>query len=360
VSTPLNVSIVVGKYQLANWISYEIDGNILTPSDAFTMRVGLPDPDHLEVVTAGAHCSIYVNQKLGMKGVIDEVELEYSKSNSSNALAITGRDLAAYLVDCSAPLDGYDQITLKELARKICSPWSIPVRAAAEANREIEVEESDAFGFGTLPRTQPEPGETCWEFLARYAKDQGLFMWMSPDGALIISKPNDTQKPLYSLRHFLRERENQRNNVLRGRIVRATAERYSHVTVKAQTQGDDYSFGEEAAQIEATATDEELTARGIYRPLILADYDISTIEQAQRRAVQEVRLRRAKGLKAVYTVPGHGDGSNIYQYDQTVEVHDELADLNGIFYILGRRLKRDRTGGTRTVLTLAEKGTLTA
>ena len=362
-STQPEVSIVVDRAEISNWLSYEIDGNLLTPADAFSMRVGRPRPEHVREISEGSHCSVYVNGKQILKGVIDEVELEYSKRSAQSALTITGRDMAAYLVDCSAPLDGYEKITLKELARKICAPWSIPVRAAEKANWEIVVESNDPYGFGTLPRTQPEPGETCWEFLARYVKDQSLMMWMAPDGALVVSTPRDTALPELSLMHFLKKPRSLQNNIMAGRIIRSTAERYSHVAMKAQTQGDDNLFGSDASQIEATAIDEELVAAGILRPLILADYEISSLEQARRRAVQEVRLRRAKGMKAVYTVRGHSPedaGAEPFRYDRTVEVRDELAGLNGVFYIVGRRFCMDRRNGATTVFTLTEKGALSA
>jgi len=348
------VSITVGNLELSNWLSYEIDGNILVAADAFSMTVGSPTPEHFDTILEGDRCQIFVDGRSQMRGVIDDVGLRYNKTES--AMTLRGRSLAAYLVDCSAPTTGYDKISLLDLAKNVCSPWNIPVRAHPDARQAIEAAEAEEFG--TLPRTQPEPGETCWDFLNRYAKNQGLMMWMSRDGVLVISKPNYAQSPTFSLHHHLTAPRNSGNNILSGDVVRGMADRYSHITVKAQRQAEDEFSGEEAAGIEYTATDAELLDRGIWRPLILTDYEISDLAQAKRRAEHEVALRRTRGTKIRYTVPWHGDDQAIYGYDMTINLDDELAGLNGTFYILGRKFMRSKIEGTRTGLTLCQRGAL--
>jgi len=348
------VSIAVGKWELSNWLSYEIDGNILVAADAFSMTVGSPTPENFSTILEGDRCQIFVDGHSQMKGVIDDVGLRYNKTES--AMTIRGRSLAAYLVDCSAPTTGYDEISLLDLATNVCSTWNIPVRAHPDAKQAIAAAEAEEFG--TLPRTQPEPGETCWDFLNRYAKNQGLMMWMSIDGALVISKPNYSQAPTFSLHHHLTAPRNLKNNILRGDVIRGMADRYSHITVKAQRQAEDEISGEEAAGIEYTATDDELVDRGISRPLILTDYEITNIAQARRRAEHEVALRRAKGTRIQYKVPWHGTGQAVYGYDMTVDLDDELSGLNGTYYILGRKLRGNKYEGTSTSITLCERGAL--
>ena len=75
---------------------------------------------------------------------------------------------------------------------------------------------------------QIEPGEKPADKITEYARRINLLVNVSPDGKLCLFRPNDTQKPLYSLRNRIGDTG---NNMLSSEVVENAATRWTEVVV---------------------------------------------------------------------------------------------------------------------------------
>jgi prophage tail gpP-like protein len=198
---------------------------------------------------------------------------------------------------------------------------------------------------------KPQAGEKVWEYLDRHAKKLGIMMWMSPEGALILSSPQYNQKPLFRIVRRFRSRSEDPNNVKSGVRMTSTADRYSECAVYGRTHGDD------ALRARITHNEKDLDC-SVYRPMTIHDQSIRTLEDAKRRARRELALGRQRADVLTYEVAGHSQNGVIWAVDTICSVVDEVAGIAGDYYITGREFSKDVGAGTRTNLTLMPKGAI--
>lgn len=357
---------------------------------------------------------------LQMSGVIDTQDISAS-IDSGSEFEIEGRDGAGVLVDSSTPIGvvdftemktrrsrlfAYDvsvtgpyelavvpgpvlepashytanaEITLAELATSVCSLWGIQVTADSSASRDIltgrprgtratvdsrRSRKGDSYASDQSPddvksikvaEARPQPGETAWQYLDRHAKRLGVMMWFSPSGRLILGSPQYTQESRGRIVRRFRSDSRDPNNAS-GSVKRSIGDRYSQVTVLGR--GSRKSGG---SKITATALDPDWTA-GFSKPLIMQDQSIKTIEEAQRRAERELSRHKASALTLSYTLEGHGiwigDQRYLYATDTMVDVLDEVAGIEGRYYVTKRTFVCDRQGATSTQLQLVPPGSI--
>src|SRR5574343_184718 len=110
-----DVTLLIGGKAHSKWQHYDIDSDLLQAADAWQLQLGLHDGE----VPAG-----------GVDGA--EVVLMVGRD-----VAMTGRDDAVVLVDCSAPVFTARQATLAEVVASVVKPLGISrVRiASSQAGR---------------------------------------------------------------------------------------------------------------------------------------------------------------------------------------------------------------------------------
>ena len=115
------VAVRIGGKEHRDWQSYDIDSDFLIPADGFDFDIGLPHGQTELPDLSGESCEVVINGEVVLTGIIDSQR--HNKSKGSRDLRLSGRDLAALLVDCSAPQLNVQSMTVLDAAKKLAAPW---------------------------------------------------------------------------------------------------------------------------------------------------------------------------------------------------------------------------------------------
>ncbi|RQZ74794.1 phage tail protein [Burkholderia glumae] len=330
------VSVLIGGHVHSKWTAYSIDSDLLTPADAWEVRLAKPNGPMPASVAAGSPVQVKVGTDTVLVGYVDGVRRRTGKSQKS--LAIHGRDLAAILRDCSAPIFSAKQVTLQDVVASIVRPLGI-TKIRIDTAKEIPA----------WDKVSVDPGDSAWDALVHAAEGEGLWPWFDPDGTLVIGGPDYNAAPIATL--VLREDGNG-NNVEWFDEDLSIAERYSDVTVLAQSHGTRAERAKNA--IKATVKDTQVT---VYRPKVYVDHDAPNLDAVTARARKIISDSRLHAHTLGASVKGHRTaGGVLWKPGQRVNVIWEEYGINAVYFLMGRRFEGGRDGGPRTRLTLKEDG----
>ncbi|KAG0163518.1 hypothetical protein DFQ30_011439 [Apophysomyces sp. BC1015] len=283
-----------------------------------------------DVVKAGARVEVKVGVETVLVGHVDQVRRRTSKHEKT--LTISGRDDAAILRDCSAPIFTAKQVSLAEVVTNIVRPLGI---------KKIRIDTARAIP--AWDKISIDPGDTAWDALAHAAEGEGLWPWFEPDGTLVVGGPDYSTPPVASL--ILRE-DGEGNNVEWFDEDLSIAERHSESHGTYSTTGQ--------AMLKATVKDKGMA---VYRPKVYVDHDapsLAAIESRARKIISDSALA-AHTLRA--SVKGHRTSSGVlWKPGQRVHVVWEEYGIDAIYFLMARRFTGGRPGGTHTQLTLKEDG----
>lgn len=334
------VSLNIGGQAHSTWESYEIDSDLLIPADGWQFTIAARGQKLPANVVAGAQIDVRVGDDLVLTGRIDSIKQSVRKTGRSYQL--TGRDMAAQLVDCSAPVFVRKMSTLREIVTSIVRPLGI-----------TKVRLQTTASGATREKVNVEPGDTAWELLRNAAEAEGLWPWFDPDGTLVIGGPDYSTPPVA----VLICNEDGSNVELMERTDNV-ADRFSEITVLGQTHATQEEGGKH--NLRGSAKDTGVTWS---RPKIVVDHETDTAELCNERAAKLMGDSRLKGFEVNVTVQGHridapgepGDGK-LWQPGQRVWIKSDVLDLDGVFFLMARKFMRSRGYGTTTELTLKEDG----
>lgn len=336
---PDEVELKIGGLTHKGWTQYEIDSDLLTPADAWRVRLAQPVIDLPEGVVEGAPVEVRMSGETVLQGRLDERVLTVGKGQ--HELMLAGRDGAGILLDCSSPVLSISQLTLEQIVVKVVRPLGITrIRIEADNARLRE-------------KVNTEPGDTAWDSLRRAAEANGLWPWFEPDGTLVVGGPRYDQPPVATL--VLRA-DGKGNNVLSLSERRSMVERYSEVTVFGQSHAAGLGAGERDGRhnIKATVKDEGVM---VYRPKIVVDHEAVNADIARARGRKVVSDSLLKSFTLIALVPGHRtDDGLLWAPGQRVTLKSEPHKLDGIYFVIARRFIGDKATGKRTQLTLKEDG----
>lgn len=332
--TPNNtVYLLVGGHAHSQWESYDIDSDLMTPADAWQVSLGLPLGTLPDNVVDGAAVEVRIGSDTVMTGRIDEISDEVS--HSGHTLSLSGRDGAAVLLDCSAPLLSVKQVSLQDIVTKVVRPLGI-TKIRIDADKTL-----------IRDKVNVEPGDTAWDTLVHAAEANGLWPWFEPDGTLVIGGP-DYASPVVAT--LIVRRNGKGNNVKSLSRSRSMADRYSKVTVLGQAHGTATENGKN--NLRGSATDSGVTWD---RPKIVTDGEADSVAVCQNRAAKIIADARLKGFTLMATVMGHRTSDGVlWTPGQRVQVVSEPHDIDGVFFLMARKFTGSRMSGTETTLTLKE------
>lgn len=329
---PHDVSLVLAGHEHRNWTSIEIDSDLLTPADSWRLTLGLPEvlPDYLQ---PWARVRVAIDGSTVLTGRIDQ--LSTVVHGQDHALAISGRDDAAVLVDCSAPVFGVRQMGLDEVVATIVRPLGITA---------IRVQAG-----GAAEKEGVEPGMTAWEALDRVAGRNGMQAWFDPDGTLVVGGPDYSAAPVGDL---VMRRDGKGNNLLGLELRLGIQGRYSQVTVLGQTSGLETSEGQ--GDLKAVARDSSVTWS---RPFIQVDPHCETTAVAQARGRKLLADGKLQGFELLALVRGYAaPNGSLWQPGQMVRVRSEPHGVDGTYFLMRRTFLGGLSTGQRTELSLREAG----
>lgn len=336
--TPDNtVSLLIGGKKHSSWTSYSIDSDLLTPADAWDVRLVKPAGKMPDSIKSGAAVEVRVGSDTVLVGYVDNVKRRTGKAQKS--LAISGRDLAAILRDCSAPIFTAKQVTLQEVVTNIVRPLGI---------KKIRID-AGSEPATTWDKISVDPGDTAWDALVHAAEGEGLWPWFDPDGTLVVGGPDYNAAPVASL---IMRNDGKGNNVEWFDEDLSIAERYSDVTVLGQAHGHHMSTGKNA--IKATVKD---TSVPVYRPLVRVDHDAPNLAAVEARARKIISDSALHAHTLMAHVKGHRTSSGVlWKPGQRVHIVWEEYGIDAVYFLMGRKFTGGREVGTHTTLTLKEDG----
>lgn len=355
------ISVTVAGKVHSDWTNYSIDSDFLIPADAWSMRLGLPDGVFPEDVKRGVSVQVRIGKDIVMSGRVDRVRRHVSSDLFQ--LSIMGRDNAAVLVDCAAPIFTGQQMSLEDVIAKVVRPMGI---TAIELHAESSTRND---------KVSAEPGERAWEMLLRACAGRGLWPWFRPDGTLVIGGPDYTVPPVATL---ILRRDGKGNNVISLDDESSEERCFSQLTVLAQGHAHSTNsqnlgivdVGETSSSVDASTVQSTGTAEtgfhGLkftvsdptvshYRPQIVQMHDADNLAQVQYRARKLISDARLQGYSLTATVKGHRNSDGVlWEPGQRIHVISEPHGIDTVFFLMGREFSGGRTSATMTTLRLKE------
>jgi prophage tail gpP-like protein len=183
------------------------------------------------------------------------------------------------------------------------------------------------------------PGETLFQTLETDARAQGVLIYDSPEGKLVLAdKPEG--------RHAGALRRGVNIESASGSLSGATS--FSKVKVRGQA-----SIGVSASALRAEAEAKGASRRK--RVLIVPFEGEATSERLKKRAKWEARRASGEGVTCTITVPGFRDeAGRLWQRNRLVEVDDDWLGIEQDMVIASAKLSQDGAGGTTTTLSLKD------
>ena len=117
------VEITIRAQVQSRWTRYEIDSNLMTPADAWSVSLSTSGLSVPAEVTPGAAVRVTLGGDVALTGVLDERTVDVSEG--AMRLHLSGRDQAAVLLDCSAPITSGLNLNLDEVIARIVRPLGI-------------------------------------------------------------------------------------------------------------------------------------------------------------------------------------------------------------------------------------------
>lgn len=330
------VSVLIAGHYHDDWSSYDIDSDLLTPADAWSVEVSPPRNRLPNTIVPGAPVEVRIGRDTVLVGRIDDVGEPVGRGQ--HAVRLSGRDSAAILTDCCAPIFVAKQATLEQVVANVVRPLGIT---------RIQINAAKTY---TQEKVNVEPGDRAWNTLSYAAEANGLWPWFAPNGTLIVGGPDYSTPPVASL---IMRHDGTGNNVEELNPVRSMAGRYSEVTVLGQAHGT--AHGDGKAGIKGVAKDPDVP---YYRPHLVVDHECDTVAIAVSRAKKLLMDSRLKGFTLTAKVKGHRTSDGVlWTPGQRIHVLSEVHGINAVFFLMARKFTLGRAGmGARTTLTLKEDG----
>ena len=324
---------IAGK-EHQDWDDYSIDSDLLTPADAWSFSLRVPARELPEEVKPWAEVTISLDSDIVLTGRIDSISRSTRKGERS--LELQGRDLAAVLVDCSAPVFVTRETDLDGIIAKIVRP--------------LGISKIDVRAQGAREKITVEPGMSAWDALERVCEQNGCWAWFEADGTLVVGGPDYSAEPVGDLLLTL---DRTRTNILSLEVQEDVTDTYSEVTVLGQTHGTEGADGRNA--LRHIVRNDALA--GVNRPLIVVDSECDTAELAARRARKTIADAALEALTITVEVRGHRTSEGLlWTPGQRVRLVSEPDGLDGVYYLMRRTLRGGRDSGQRTTLVLKADG----
>ena len=212
---------------------------------------------------------------------------------------------------------------------------------------------------------QAQEGESCYSFCARIINRLGVVMRQSYDGKLLVTSPDYTQAPLYTLVQSFSGNFPPNSDVMLSCSDTSTNDgQFSEVRVRG-TRSEKQGVAT-VAEPDATVYTSILPLRSQYsssfqvaKPKILKDKNSRDIVRAQNVATLSMGLSASSAYQLTCEVAGIVSASGaVWSVDTIAHVVCEAFDVNEPMWVLERTLTQDRQAGQRTTLKLIPVGAL--
>lgn len=284
------------------------------------------------VVKAGSAVALSIAGETVMSGFIDRVSPSIEREGHS--IAISGRDRAADLIDCSAVATpgSWRNTRIEAIAAELAKPFGITVTAEAATG-------------APLSRFALQQGETVQSAIERMLRFRGLLAVSDAQGNIRLIQPASASASGGGAAVA---------RIATGLPLSASADhdvadRFSDYIVKGSASGDDQVNGKAASAVKATAKDAAVKR---YRPLIVIAEDQATIAALTARAKFEASVRAGRAQTATIALQGwRTPAGALWAPNMIVDVALPVIFCEAAMLVSAVTLRKG-AGGTVTELTL--------
>lgn len=286
----------------------------------------------------GDRVELLVDGDLVLSGTIFRRTKAYN--GTTNAISVTGRDVIADLIDCSATNEPgqWRGARVASIAAEILAAFT-GIRFRADLS---------ASDLGSVVEFALQTGETAFAALDRLARMRGMLLASDLEGGLYFTRPGERRSPVTLERGV---------NVESGSIEEDETERFSRYIIHGAGPTPAYwDVGLAPGQSFRVESSDAGVLRS--RPLVLHAESAAGEPELKARADFEASVRAARGMRVVYTLPdwtldGHlwRPGELVSVYDPILEVGTESGSPTDLL-VGSVDWSRSATGGSRTTLGL--------
>jgi prophage tail gpP-like protein len=335
---PQVVTLSVAGQMHGDWTNLWVDSDLKIPADAFEFGLGLQHKSRLPAdVRKGARVQVRIDDVVVMQGRLDARTHKLSRvgGGASHCVTLRGRDDAASLLDCSAPIKSTQKLNLMQVVEQMVKPLGIS---------KIKFLGDKQY---THDKISVEPGESGADVLNKACEANGVAWWIAPDGTLTIGGPDYEAPPVATLRLKYEQNLTNVEEVEEEDCIDGV---YSELTILGQSHGGKKGKG---ANQKAHATDPNIDW---YRPKIVVDPDIQDAAVAATRSKKLMADGRLGGYTLKVIVNGfYTEGGVLWAAGQRIECDFEPLDTHAVFFLMARRFYVNRgCGGKYTQLTIKE------
>lgn len=248
----------------------------------------------------------------------------------AQTINVQGQPLCGALIDSCLPASlfpaEFSGLNLKKIAETVCEPFSVSVKVSGDTGADFE-------------KAACEVGDKAWDFLAKLAKQRGLYLTNASDGSLLIYKP-EAGKIAASFR--------QGEAPFVSCVPQFDGQKiYSHITGWTKTTEKDDSESK-------TFEFKPLSDRGVLRCYnkTIDDADGGSLENSVKALAADML---AGCIKYTLTISGITDADGkLWQKNIAVSVEAPGAGIykETKFIVDSVKLTRDDKNGARTEFTL--------
>lgn len=324
------VIVAVNGSRMDRFVNYTITNDLFAPEGSFSFET-----DSKYDISAGDTCTIFVNRKAVMAGIVDTVKRELSRSGPK--LTFEGRSVASILVDSCVTKFATLPTTLDKIAEKL-------VRDLPFIGKK-DFEYYSGAKKASIKRkfVQLSPGDTVFEVIKRAANSQGYLFWATPEGKFCFDKPLVRGKPLFWIHAFASEMD-----YIEGSVTKTINGVHSEVRVMGESQDND-----DIKYVMATVKNNDMP---FAKPLVVNWNENEG--PAKKTAELQVAVEKASSIQLEYTVKGHSQNGNNWEINRFVDVRDDYNGAKDSYLIKSVTFTLDRQQGKRTRLALQPGGTL--
>ncbi|OUI81674.1 hypothetical protein HK22_02115 [Gluconobacter sp. DsW_056] len=333
------IHVLIGSYRIENIEGVQVTRSIETIPSNYSIALILKLPDGktsaVDLIQTLDTVTIWSHKQIIHRGV---VERKPRRLNSNSLeVVISGRSIIRNIFDCNAKNNGYNVTanSLIDLISQMISPLNIQ---GDIIDKRGDTSEQSLVGFNL------NPGENVWPVISRAASYEGVLVYDSPQGDLIISKVDPSARPVARL--------DNNAPILDMSLVEDDSERFAtyRVVLQPVALGNDnfssMTFG--------LAQDDEILKKDPSRERLIINATMNASGDYSQRLADWTRNRTwARSRTLEVTVSGHAYAAGqIWDVEQMVQIDLPKLSIKDTWLISDVTYRYSRSEGETTLLSL--------
>lgn len=318
---------------LSNIESFFVDSSIDNDADSWEIQFGDPRGEMLALLERNNEVRVEViSSEKGAAGHIFTGIADDVSYDQTGVLTVTGRDYASLALDATCPPSRW----------KYVKP-SYVIHSTARALGYMNISLADGIPAQVKKTIKTDGSESYWEFWYRLYRNEKMWLWTGPNGALIGNRLNYDANPAY----FFGTPQNTDPQNIKNMYVPVET-----IEIRKSTQG---RFAEvwvlmkdgKKTQMVSTGLQDPTIRDWIRRPFkIIQDTESHTVQHARKTGWEEIFEGKVGSLEIRLTV---SMPNWIFRTNKIAKVRIPEIGYGGEFFVIGWKMQADRDGWVQEI-----------